>query len=64
MKILKALDTDSFLHFLIKDYVLTSRNERGVKKGDMSKDNALDKFELDGAVGWRKQFSSFFMKEE
>lgn len=30
----------------------------------MSKDNALDKFELDGAVGWRKQFFKFFIKEE
>lgn len=28
----------------------------------MNKDNALDKFELEGAVGWRKQFFKFFMK--
>lgn len=30
----------------------------------MSEDNALDKLEPDGGVGWRKRFFKFFMKEE
>lgn len=51
-------------HFIIEDYGVWLPEMSEWKKGGKNKDNTLDKFELGGALGWRKQFFLIFMREE
>lgn len=63
---LLGLSCRLILHFIIEDYAVWLPEMSKWKKGGKKKDNTLDKFELGGAVGWRKRFFFFliFMREE